>query len=246
MTEHNSRNFIGSAIMASGIIIAAFIASNAWKTTNIQQSQTISVTGSAKRSIVSDLAVLRGSVSAFGSTNAEAFQNLKYQKKSLLTYLSNNGFPEDKVRFSSVNFYPIFDILPNGMQSNTVRGYNCVQSVEVESQDVYRIERMSVDIGSIAEQGVTYTPEPPLYYYTKLANVKIEIQAEAAKDAKHRAERIAKATDRELGPLRSARMGVIQITAKNSHEEINDYGINDLTSLEKEITAVVSGTFGIE
>ncbi|HRI31345.1 MAG TPA: SIMPL domain-containing protein, partial [Candidatus Kapabacteria bacterium] len=50
----------------------------------------------------------------------------------------------------------------------------------------------------------------------------------------------------ELGPLRSARMGVIQITAKNSHEEINDYGINDVTSLEKEITAVVSGTFGIE
>ncbi|MBN8574262.1 MAG: SIMPL domain-containing protein [Candidatus Kapabacteria bacterium] len=246
MTEHSSRGFIGNAIMASGIVLAAFIVSNAWKTTNIQQNQTISVTGSAKRSIVSDLAVLRGSITAYGTTNAEAFQNLKQQKISVLSYLSGKGFSEDKVRYSSVNFYPIFDILPNGMQSNTVRGYNCVQTIEVESQDVYKINQMSVDIGSIAEQGVSFTPDPTLYYYTKLANLKIEIQAEAAKDAKNRAERIAKATDRDLGPLRSARMGVIQITAKNSHEEINDYGINDVTSLEKEITAVVSGTFGVE
>ena len=74
--------------------------------------------------------------------------------------------------------------------------------------------------------------------------MKIEIQAEAAKDALVRADRIADATDRSLGALRSARMGVLQITAKNSNE-VSDYGMNDVSSIDKVITAVVSASFQI-
>ena len=54
-----------------------------------------------------------------------------------------------------------------------------------------------------------------------------------------RAEKIAEATDRDLGPMRSARMGVIQITPKFSNA-VSDYGINDLGSIEKEIIGVVT------
>jgi hypothetical protein len=75
--------------------------------------------------------------------------------------------------------------------------------------------------------------------------VKIEIQAEAAKDAMNRASRIALSTGRELDPMRSARMGVIQITPRLSNQ-ISDYGVNDLSSIEKEITAVVTASFEIE
>lgn len=246
MSETSVRSVAASAVLGLGFAVAAFILGNAWKTTSTQQTQTISVTGSAKRNIISDVAILRGGINAYGATNGQAFQNLKSQKVSVLSYLQSQGFAENKVRFSSVTFFPVYDILPNGMQSNTIRGYNCFQRIEVESNDVKKIQQMSVDIASLAEQGVSYQPEPTLYYYTKLADLKVEIQAEAAQDAMTRAQRIVKATNRDLGPLRSARMGVIQITAKNSNEEINDYGINDITSMEKEITAVVSSTFGIE
>jgi hypothetical protein len=40
-------------------------------------------------------------------------------------------------------------------------------------------------------------------------------------------------------------MGVLQITPKNSNV-ISDYGMNDVTSIEKEITAVVSASFEIK
>ncbi|MDP2364374.1 MAG: SIMPL domain-containing protein, partial [Ignavibacteria bacterium] len=52
-------------------------------------------------------------------------------------------------------------------------------------------------------------------------------------------------TDRDLGPMRSARMGVLQITPKFSNA-ISDYGINDLSSIEKEIIGVVNASFEIE
>jgi len=40
-------------------------------------------------------------------------------------------------------------------------------------------------------------------------------------------------------------MGVFQITPVNSNE-VADSGVNDTSSWEKKVTAVVSATFGIE
>ena len=85
----------------------------------------------------------------------------------------------------------------------------------------------------------------PEYHYTNLADLKIRIQAAAAKDAMIRAEKIAEATGRKLGPMRDARMGVLQITPKYSNQ-VSNYGINDITSIDKVITAVVSASFQIE
>lgn len=83
------------------------------------------------------------------------------------------------------------------------------------------------------------------YYYTQLPKLKIEIQADAAKDAKERARRIAEVTGSSLGNLQNAKMGVIQITPALSNV-IDDYGVNDVTSIQKEITAVVSASFEIK
>ena len=44
--------------------------------------------------------------------------------------------------------------------------------------------------------------------------------------------------------MRSARMGVFQITPINSFE-ISDWGTNDTSSFEKKVTAVVNVTFSI-
>jgi hypothetical protein len=55
---------------------------------------------------------------------------------------------------------------------------------------------------------------------------------------------IAENAGNKLGDLNYADMGVMQITPLYSNE-IDDYGINDTSSLEKEITAVVHCQFEI-
>jgi hypothetical protein len=95
------------------------------------------------------------------------------------------------------------------------------------------------------EKGLDINVEQPEYLYTKLDDLKIEVQAAASKNAMERAAKIAEATGRNLGTLRSARMGVIQITPHNSNV-ISDLGMNDATSIEKEITAVISASFEIK
>ena len=81
--------------------------------------------------------------------------------------------------------------------------------------------------------------------YRQLDELKLEMLARATENAKQRAQNMAKATGNHIGPIRSAKMGVFQITPINS-TEVADYGVNDLSALDKKVTAVVMATFAIE
>jgi uncharacterized protein len=231
-----------SIVLALGLIVSVVIFTWSWKEAK-DADQTITVTGSAKKDIASDLGILRGSIAIEAATPEAAWQALKAQKPILLEYLNAQGFPESVVTFFPVISNPVYEYNTDGAQTK-VRAHACSQRMEIQSGDVQKIRRLSLDIASVIERGVYFHVEAPEYYYTKLAGVKIQIQSEAAQDAKVRAERIVTATGRGLGPLRTARMGVLQITAKNSNQ-VSDYGVNDVTSIEKEITAVVNASFQI-
>jgi hypothetical protein len=242
--EKNNNNIIPFAILGLALIICSVIFVSAWRS-NYSSNQTITVTGSAKKEILSDLGFLRGSISVEAPTAEQAYQELKRQKPILTSYLASHGFAEKDIEFFTMNSFPIYEMSATGYQTNKVRGFNYNQRVEIKSTDVHKIKTISLDIPSLIEKGVSFNVEMPEYHYTKIADVKIEIQAEAAKDAMNRASKIALSTGRELGPMRSARMGVIQITPRLSNQ-ISDYGVNDLSSIEKEITAVVTASFEIE
>lgn len=234
---------VPSIILAAGLILSVVIFVYVWSDAK-SADQTINVTGSAKKDITSDLGILRGTIAIEAPTADGAYRALKAQKPILLEYLASQGFPEDRVTFFTVINNPVYDYNQDGSQSR-LRGYTYSQRMEISSVDVQKIRKISLDISSVIERGVYFQVEPPEYIYTKLASLKVAIQAAAAGDAKVRAEQIVKATGRSLGPLRNARMGVLQITPKNSNQ-VSDYGLNDVSSIEKEITAVVNASFQIK
>ncbi|HSI88332.1 MAG TPA: SIMPL domain-containing protein, partial [Pyrinomonadaceae bacterium] len=96
----------------------------------------------------------------------------------------------------------------------------------------------------LINQGILIESKPPQYYYNAIGDLKVEMLGEAAKDAKERAERIASSTGNSIGSVRSARMGVMQITAADS-TEVSDYGVYDTSTIEKDMTAVVNVSFAI-
>jgi hypothetical protein len=242
--EKKSDLFLPAIIIGISFIIGVVVFTNAWKS-NQRSNQTITVTGSAKKDIVSDLGFLRGTISVRAATSEGAYAELNREKPLLISYLESKGFPKDQINFFTITNYPIYETSQQGYQTRNIVGYTYSQRIEIQSTDVNKIKDISLDITSLIQKGVNFNVEPPEYHYTKLAELKIEIQAEAAKDAMVRAQKIADATDRELGPMRSARMGVLQITPKFSNA-VSDYGINDLSSIDKEIIGVVNASFQIE
>ncbi len=242
----NNKNnlLLPSIILGVCFLAAAFILAATWKS-NYKMNQTITVTGSAKQDIVSDLGVLKGTITGRGRTAEAAYKNLQGQIPVVEKYLAGQGFPKDKIDFQTVNSYPVYEIGSNGMQTGNIKSYVYSQQIEIQSEDVNKIKSISLDIPSLVEKGIDFRVEMPQYHYTKLAELKIQIQADAAKDAMVRAEKIAESTGRKLGPMTNARMGVLQITPKLSNQ-VSNYGINDLSSIDKTITAVVNASFVIE
>jgi hypothetical protein len=222
------------------LVAAAAVVTRTWR----ENQQTISVVGSAKKEIVSDLGFLRASLSAEAGSAEAAYQQLQGQKPALLAYLGSKGFPAAQVKLFPIaqNAVPEFD--QHGRDTGRVLKYTCYQRFEIQSTEVRQIEAISLELASLVERGVSVMVESPEYFYTKLPELKVEIQALAAQDAMTRARKIAAAADCELGVMRTARMGVLQITPRYS-TVIADYGVNDATSIDKEITAVVQASFAI-
>jgi hypothetical protein len=92
------------------------------------------------------------------------------------------------------------------------------------------------------EQGVIFTVAPTQFIYSKSGEAKIEMLAEATKDARARAEQIAGQGDRVIYRLHDADQGIFQITPLHS-VSTSWSGENDTTSRHKTITAVVTATF---
>ena len=119
------------------------------------------------------------------------------------------------------------------------------QEIEIRSSDVVKITEVSRQATELIEKGLEVISQAPEYFYTKLPELKLAMLSDATENAKKRAESMAKASGNKIGSIRSARMGVFQITPVNSFD-VSDYGMNDTTSLEKKVNAVVNVEFAIE
>lgn len=255
--DNSSRSYTSFAvILALGLIIAALIMSGAWKSVS-RSNVTINVTGSASKDIKSDLGIWEGSFSNESVSMTEAYARLKTSNTKVKEYLVNFGFSEDKIKFSAINTTTLYEgkgsdsygdyygYKPKTESSGKIIGYRLSQDVSIESDDVDKIERLSREVTELINAGISISSGSPRFLYTKLSDLKVEMIGLATEDAKMRAEQIAKVTGNDVGEVRSSRIGVMQINSKNS-TEVSDYGINDTSSLEKTITAVVNVTFAID
>jgi hypothetical protein len=236
-------NSIIAIIITIGVIVSAVIIGGSIVSIKAGNNSII-VTGSAKQQITSDLIVWTGSFNAKSPALQDAYAQLKVSKETVLNYLINQGVAADKIVFSSINTNINYVILSNGQYTSQIDYYDLYQTVTISSGEIEKITEISRNATELINEGIQFQSNSPQYLYTKIADLKVTILAEATKDAKKRAEMIAENAGSALGGLKYADMGVIQITPLYSNE-FSDYGMNDTYSLEKEITAVVHCEFKI-
>lgn len=235
-------NILVAIILIVGLLISSFIVTSSFVKIK-SGSNIIKVAGSAKKQITSDLIVWTGTFSAKATSLKEAYSILADSKNKVQKYLDKQGLTDNLV-YSSIATNVYYVIGPNGSYTSDIAAYELSESVTISSANIDKITEISRNITELINEGVQFQSQPPQYIYTKIADLKIEMLAAATKDATTRAQMIAGNAGSKLGKLKSANMGVFQITPQYSYE-VSDSGINDTTSLEKEITAVVSCQFYI-
>ncbi len=229
--------------LALGLVASSLIL--AWAYTNKKSGdEMITVTGSAKKRIKSDLVNWSAGVSYQASDLSSAYQSLTENVPKIKKYLIKKGVKEAEITISAISSNTLHPRDENGNEKSEITGYMLGQRVSVSSNDVDLVAKIAREATELLEEGILIESSAPKYYYTKLGDLKIEMLGEAAKDAKVRAEQIAASTGNSIGAIRSARMGVMQITAADS-TEVSDYGISDNSTIDKDITAVVKIDFAV-
>lgn len=240
---------LAGLFLAGGLVVSANFATTAWL--KIKSSQFITVKGSARKNIKSDLAIWTGVFTTEADTLLEAQRKLRDDRWKVEKFLNGEGMTNRS--FASIVIEEIqasfqFENEVQGQryrsQQKTV-GYKLKQTVEVRTEEVDRLTQLNSDSTTLVEQGVFLTTEKPKYVYTKVAEEKIEMLADATRDARARAERISTEGGGQLASLHSADMGVFQITPLN-RSDTSWEGMNDTTSVEKTITAVVTASFALK
>ena len=108
-----------------------------------------------------------------------------------------------------------------------------------------RWRRPATGVGTLLERGIDVSAAPLEYISTELTDAKLNALGAATEEARRRAKILVNGLGGKLGPMRSTSLGVYQITPRDS-TDVSDYGINDTSSREKDVTAVVTATFAVK
>lgn len=242
----------GLLFLAVGLIVSTWLASSAWERVKMRPpDRTIQVTGSAKKRIVSDRITWSAEIATSDLDRTVAYAALAQNMKTAQAYLAGQGLKPEEVRVSATRVQEVWQSEVQGtgesrIERQTFRGYRTSQNVTIQSADVERVERVSREITGLLEKGVPIASEAPSYLYTRIGELKIEMLAEAAKDARTRADNmLEKAGGGKVASLRAADMGVININPANSTATSWE-GNNDTTSLEKDILTIVHVTYEVQ
>lgn len=239
---------ISFLVIGISFIIGLFILGNAYKYRSTTM-ETITVTGSAEKDFVSDLIVWRGSYSRKSMDLKSAYAQLKEDENAIRAYLSGKGISNNELVFSAVNINKEFNYKTdqNGRSlGQEFSGYNLSQDVKVESSNVDKIAQISREATELIEKGIEFNSSSPLFYYTKLTEVKMDLLAKASADGKKRAEIIAENAGNSLGKLKKATLGVFQITGKNSDEDYSYGGTFNTSSRNKTGSITIRMEFGTD
>jgi hypothetical protein len=244
MLRNSQIIILGICIAVATIIASVILSQGALRIMKFTR-EVITVTGSAQKNIRSDYIVWKGAFSRRDVDLKVAYQMLKEDLAKVKQYLESKGVLEKETVISQVETTTLYKKNEKGYDTNDIQGYRLSQRIEIRSNDVDKVDRVSREATELIDQGIQFESQAPEYLYSKLDELKVEMLAKATENAKQRAENMAKSTGNRIGFMRSAKMGVFQITPLHS-TEVSDWGVNDTSSLEKKVTAVVNVSFSIQ
>jgi hypothetical protein len=226
----------GLALLAIAFVIGSIFIGHGIRDKN--RNDVISVTGSAKKRITSDYVVWNLFVTSEQASAQDAARELTAWTTKIRTFLTRAGVETNELSVEPISTETV-------SRKGKVVSFRLTRGFEIRSPRVRAVTDVANRGSELLAQGIPLQADPLRYVYTKLTTLRPQLLAQATKDARSRARVIVDATGSHLGKLRRVSVGVFQITSPNS-TEVEDYGVYDTSTLEKDVTAVVNVTFSLK
>lgn len=234
---------VGASVLAS-----TFVASRAYERRGeqvVRGSQDLSVRGSARTRVRSDLAAWSVTVRSQAPTLPEAYGRLEASSARVGQFMTAAGFAPGEVALGAIATRRIFKRDDEGRQTDEVIGYELSRSVRVASPAVDRVAKAAGEVTTLLREGVEVMPEAPEFLYSKLPELRVTLSGEAAADARRRADELAGKAGCVITAVRSVSAGPFQVTAPDA-TDARSGGSYDTATIEKDVWISVNASFGIE
>jgi hypothetical protein len=225
-----------AAIIALGTALSGFFIGRSiekFKTSD----RAIMVKGFSEREVKSDMGELMLTFKNPGNDLAEIQKKSDEDTKAVLAFLKSKGLKDEEVTLDGTE---LFDRQTREYSSQGEKNeyrYILTTRVKVNTNQVDVIKDVSNQTAELIKQQVNISPSTR-YYFTRFADLRTEMIAEATQSARQAALQFAKDSGSRVGEIRNAVQGAFSITSPN--EEHNEVG-----SLQKKIRVVTTVTFNL-
>ena len=240
---HKNPIVVAAGVLGIGLLLATLM--GAYTLLTIRGfDNAISVTGSTKTRVTADSVKWYSYITrtVYESNLQSGYAQIAKDSTAVMNFLKTQGVVEANITVSPVSADQVYNYNSN---SSGPREYTLRQTFTVSSMDpadVQKITNLAKNTQAITNQGIFFSTNQPEYYYSKLADLRVSLLADAIKDAKARATELAESSGGRIGSLKAASTGVVQVLAPNS-VEVSDYGQYDTSSIEKDVMVTVRATF---
>lgn len=234
-------NNAGQTILGAAIILAVIVG-GIFYTTKSTGGNALTVTGSAKMSVVADNVIWRSSISrsVLGSDLKSGYAQVASDLRLVQSFMKTKGIADADITVSPVTVNEEYD-----NNSGAPKRYTLRQNIEVNSSDVNGVTTIAKSVDQLVAQGAFYQTDSVEYYYSQLDQARVSLLTNAITDAHARAAAMAKSSGSRVGKLASASSGVVQVLSKGAIDN-GDYGQYDTSKIDKDISVTVRATFKLK
>lgn len=203
-----------SAVWAVGVIAAGYVLGN--QISHITSDSSVQVRGSAEMPVVADLATWALNLNASGDDLTVVQKQLSSDLGKIRAFLEKHGIPAADVEMQSLS---VSDARANQYSNNTGGDRFVVTGgVNVRTANLAGIAKAKNSLDELLGQGVVLTSSyGPNFAFTKLNDAKLDLVSKATAEAYKAAEQFAKDSGTQVGGIKRATQGSVQILGRDSY-----------------------------
>ena len=166
---------------------------------------TLTITGSARKPITSNLVRWSLTVNGAASTPQAAARTMRRDVAAVEGFLHSGGIPASAIAESVVQSETIVTRISKKKTRTT---YSVSQGLGVSTTKIDIVEGVSTRLADLIERGIDVSADPLEYISTDLEQAKLDALQAATEEARHRADILIQGLGGKLGAMRSSSLGV--------------------------------------
>lgn len=232
--------FFAALLVGAGLALAGWLLAQGLERFRMAD-RVVTVKGLAEQDVPSDYATWALSFRRAGNGFGDVQRALAADRERVLTFLRGRGFTEAELETRPLQVQDLLAL--DYAQSNLPFRFNGSGQILVKTSRVAEVTRAALAVDPLIQAGLQLggagdASGGPRYQLRGFNDIKAPLLAEATRNAREQAQKFAAEAGAELGALKSANQGVIQISSADGD------GYDDGSSPNKRLRVV--STFSYE